>query len=131
MDTIIQSPVLSTKRSGYRHHTVEFKRAVVQRSLTTGASVSLIAREYDINANQVFAWRKAFKEGRLDTSPSDCTLLPVTLGELPHASTPTRIREATAAPTGVIQLEAGKAQLRIEGRVDAATLALILERFLR
>ena len=32
---------------------------------------------------------------------------------------------------GVIRLEVGKAQLRIEGGVDAATLALVLEHLLR
>jgi hypothetical protein len=31
----------------------------------------------------------------------------------------------------MIQLEMGKARLRIEGSVDATTLVLVLERFLR
>jgi transposase len=132
MDTIIQPSARSANRSHYRRHTIDFKRAVVQQSLVSGASVSVIAREHDINANQVFAWRKAFKEGRLDTASSDgCKLLAVTLARSGRASTPTRSREAVAAPTGVIQLEAGNAQLRIEGVVDAAILALVLERFLR
>ena len=133
MDTIIQPIIRPAKRSGYRHHPVEFKRAVVQQSLTTGTSVSLIAREHNVNANQVFAWRRQFKEGLLDSaSDRDCKLLPLTLAELPpSSSTPTSNREITAGPGGVIHLAVGEAQLRLEGSVDAATLVLVLERLLR
>ena len=132
MDTTIQPAIRPVKRSGYRHHPVEFKRAVVQQSLTTDTSVSLIAREHNVNANQVFAWRRQFKEGLLGTTSGDgCKLLPVTLTELPCSSRPLRNPETTAAPAGAIELEVGKARLRIEGSVDAATLALVLERLLR
>lgn len=113
MDTIIQPSVRRTKRGGYRHHTVEFKRTVVEQSLTTGASVSRIAREHDVNANQVFAWRKQFKEGLLDIpSGEDCKLLPIALAELPHPSRPEHRPNATAVPAGVIRLEVGKAQCK-------------------
>ena len=132
MDTIIQPVIRAAKRSSYRRHTVEFKRAVVAQSLTTGASVSRIAREHNVNANQVFGWRKLFKEGLLDTSSGDdCKLLPVALTELPRSQTPLCSSGVTMVSAGVIRLEVGKAQLRIEGGVDAATLALVLEHLLR
>ena len=132
MDTIIQPVIRPAKRSSYRRHPVEFKRAVVEQSLTTGASVSRIAREHNVNANQVFGWRKLFKEGLLDTgSGDDCKLLPVALAELPCSPMPMRSSDAPMVPAGVIQLELGKARLRIEGGVDAATLALVLEHLLR
>lgn len=133
MDTIIQSAIRPAKRSSYRHHTVEFKRAVVQQSLTTDASVSRIAREHNVNANQLFTWRKLFKEGLLGAAPSrDCTLLPITLAELPPSSPPSmRNSTITTGTAGVMHLAVGKAQLRLEGSVDAATLALVLEHLLR
>jgi transposase len=31
-------------------------------SLAPGASVSIVARQYDVNANQVFSWRKRYRE---------------------------------------------------------------------
>jgi transposase len=34
------------------------KREIVAASLAPGASVSVVARRYDVNANQVFSWRK-------------------------------------------------------------------------
>ena len=133
MDTIIQSSPGPAKRSSYRHHPVDFKRAVVEQSLTAGASVSVVAREHDINANQVFAWRKLYKEGLLDTESSqDCMLLPVMLAEVPpSSSSPIGATEMTTGAAGVIHLAVGKAQLRLDGPVDTATLALVLEHLLR
>jgi transposase len=39
------------------------KREIVAASLTPGSSVSLVARRYDVNANQVFAWRRRYRAG--------------------------------------------------------------------
>ncbi len=36
------------------------KREIVAALLVPGASVSVVARQYDVNANQVFAWRKLY-----------------------------------------------------------------------
>ncbi|WP_405046685.1 transposase [Pseudomonas sp.] len=41
----------------------EFKRKVVEATFQSGASVSLIAREHDVNANPVFRWRHQYQEG--------------------------------------------------------------------
>jgi len=41
----------------------EFKRKVVEATFQSGASVSLIAREHDVNANLVFRWRQQYQEG--------------------------------------------------------------------
>jgi transposase len=38
------------------------KREIVAASLMPGASVSVVARQYDVNANQVFSWRKRYRE---------------------------------------------------------------------
>lgn len=131
MDTIIQPSDGFTKRGSYRHHTPEFKRAVVQQSLTTGASVSLIARKHNVNANQLFTWRKAFREGKLGSPASDnCKLVPVTIDERCRTE-PLRSSDAAVASVGVISLEVGKVRVRIEGAADAATLSLIMERLLR
>lgn len=131
MDTNIQSSEGSAKRSDYRHHTKEFKRALVMQTWTSSSSVSVIARKHDVNANQLFAWRKLFKEGKLGTPAStECKLLPVTIAELPRPK-PMRSPEMTTASAGVIQLEVGKARLRIEGAADASTLSLIIEQLLR
>jgi transposase-like protein len=67
------------KRGPYKRHSVAFKRAVVEASFAPGASVSRVAREHDINANQVFLWRKLYQDGLLgDDEPA---LLPVHINE--------------------------------------------------
>lgn len=132
MDTIIQPAIRQGKRGPYRRHTVEFKRAVVEQSLSSGASVSRIARQHNVNANQVFNWRKLYRAGRLDgASERSVKLLPVTLAEAPGTEHAVCHIDSATQCAGAIQLEIGKAQLRIEGSVDAAALALVLEHLLR
>jgi len=38
------------------------KREIVAASFASGSSVSMVARQYDVNANQVFSWRKRYRE---------------------------------------------------------------------
>src|SRR5205814_10296024 len=38
------------------------KREIVAASLAPGSSVSVVARRYDVNANQVFNWRKRYRD---------------------------------------------------------------------
>jgi transposase len=71
---------MATARGRYKSHSPAFKRAVVEETLLPGASVSRIAREHGVNANQVFLWRKQFREGVLPESQSQ--LLPVTFEPL-------------------------------------------------
>ena len=44
------------------------RRAIVEETLVPGAAVSRVARRHDVNANQVFHWRKLYQEGRLGTT---------------------------------------------------------------
>ena len=39
------------------------KRRIVAETYEPGASVSVVARRHDVNANQVFTWRRQFREG--------------------------------------------------------------------
>src|SRR5580704_13210996 len=48
------------------------KREIVAASLAPGASVSVIARQYDVNANQLFSWRKRYR-GELCPSSEPAT----------------------------------------------------------
>ena len=41
------------------------KREIVAASFEPGASVSVVARRYEVNANQVFGWRKLYRDGLL------------------------------------------------------------------
>src|ERR1700730_12092658 len=59
---------------------LEEKRRVVREPVPAGPSVARVARRHAVNANQVFYWRKKYREGRLGKGPSS-KLLPVTLSD--------------------------------------------------
>ena len=83
----------------------------------------MIARRHDVNANQVFHWRKLYREGQLDVAPPAAQLIPVRVAELVNT-------DASRAKLygGVITVEVGRARIRIEGPVDSDNLRVILER---
>ena len=51
--------VITTKTGQIRRfRSKQERRQIVEESLKQGASVALVARVHDVNANQVFKWRK-------------------------------------------------------------------------
>jgi transposase len=48
-----------------RRRSVEEKLAIVRETFEPGATVSGVARRHQVNANQVFAWRKLYLDGSL------------------------------------------------------------------
>src|SRR5665647_401722 len=54
------------------------KREIVAASFAPGSSVSMVARHYDVNANQVFSWRRLYRDDpRVSGVPSAPQLIPV------------------------------------------------------
>jgi transposase len=49
-----------TARRKRRSWTLEEKRRIVDESLEDGASIAEVARRHDLNANQLFTWRRLF-----------------------------------------------------------------------
>ena len=96
----------------------------MEETLQPGASVAVIARQHGVNANQVFAWRKLYREGRLDAAASPTAqLLPVRIADVVSGEQlPAKLH------AGVIMVEVGRARIRIEGSVDPENLRLVLER---
>ena len=97
------------------------RRQIVEETLQPGASVAVIARSHGVNANQVFHWRKLYREGRLDLRPAAAQLIPVRITEVNEKHRP------TGPCLGAIQIELGRARVRVEGVVDADTLRVVLE----
>ncbi len=61
---------------GRKRWSVEEKRRIVELTLLPGASVARVAQAEGVNANQVFLWRRAYRNGEM--LPADSTaLLPV------------------------------------------------------
>ncbi len=63
-----------------RSWSVEEKRRIVDESLAAGASIAEVARRHDLNANQLFTWRRRFGFEPQDRDPNDLApILPVTI----------------------------------------------------
>ena len=91
-----------------------------------GASVARVAREHGINANQVFNWRKLYREGALG---EDAKLLPVTVIEQTRPTVAAPIAGSRTIP-GRLWLESPKGCLSIDGQPDPVALRLVLEHLL-
>src|SRR5215469_1443882 len=101
------------------------KQRIVQETLEPGASVARTAQRYAVNANQVFKWRKEYREGRLGNASA--RLLPVRVAsEL--VSEPTKAeRLASRSPMGRLEIQLAKGVLQITGAVDLMMLRTAIE----
>jgi transposase len=118
--------VLARPTAKRRYRSKQERRQIVEETLQPGASVAVIARRHDVNANQVFHWRKLYRAGRLEAQPVGAGLLPVRIAEVVSSEQP-----SAKLYGGVIAVEVGRARIRVEGTVDADSLRLILERVAR
>ena len=125
MDTQDQELQIRTPGRKQRRRTIQERREIVEETLVAGASVSRVARRHDVNANQVFYWRKLYREGQLG-------------GDTDHAA-------AAGEGRGMIDRESRggvtvwrcdrerwrssfrKGTLRISGAVDVVALRAVLE----
>jgi len=112
---------MDTSLEGRRRHRSwpeELKREIVAASLEPGLSVSMVARRYDVNANQVFAWRKHYRAEA--GAPTALRLVPVTV-------TPDRpIDPAPASARIEIELPNG-CRIRVDAAIDSKALRRILD----
>ena len=128
MDTLGQGSQAGTAPAKKRRRTIKEKRDIVEETLVSGASVARVARRHDVNANQVFYWRKQFLEGRLGISMNP-QLLPVKV----EAERPTEAVKnvVSTLPPGTMEIAFPKGTLRIAGSVDVAALRAVLESLAR
>lgn len=105
-----------------RHRSKQERRRIAEESLQPGASVAVLARRHGVNANQVFHWRKLLREGRLDDRPPSAQLVPVKVCDAVTEPIP-----PARCYSGTIQIEFGRACVRIEGSADPETLRVVLE----
>jgi transposase len=131
MVSVQSTAIVVTTKSGQtrRFRSKQERRQIVEESLKPGASVSLVARAHDVNANQVFKWRKQYEQGRLDVS-STATLLPVKITDpvVPHSKLS---RKSKARKSGIIDIDLGHARVRIEGSADPDCVRAALEGLVR
>jgi transposase len=112
-----------------RRWTIEEKRRITQETLMPGASVARIAQRYALNANQLFQWRKKYREGRLG-SRATAKLLPVTIADERLVEAEKVAEPVSAEPLGTIEIRLPRGTVQITGRVELLTLRAAIESLL-
>ena len=116
--------IIATGRRRNRSWPEALKREIVAASFAPDASVSVVARHYDVNANQVFNWRKLYREDpRAPAVPVVPQLIPVVVTAEQDAVT---TQASTVAAMIEIDL-AGKYRVRVSRGVDAEALRRVLD----
>jgi transposase len=136
-----------SERRGRRRWTVEQKHRIVEETLKAGASVSMVARRYDINANLLFKWKREAEAGELGDALATAGVADlVPIGVVAHSPAggptllarmanggdglqpvePDRLAGLEARP-GVIEIDLPcGTRVRVDGAVDARALARVL-----
>ena len=134
-EEIVTTDTLGRRTGPRMRHTIEEKLRIVEEARAKGASVAMVARRHNVNANQVFAWRRQHRRGLLNpqAAKDDAKLLPVTV------STPTVLPTERATPTTPSPSEPKQASRLIEirlrnghcivvrGPVDTQALARVID----
>ena len=109
----------TNKRRRHRAWPESLKREIVAATLLPGASVSRVARRYDVNTNQVFAWRRRYRDGV--AAPAALSLLPVTVTpDHPEGLAPARASE-------LIEIVLNGYRVRVGDGIKASMLRLVLD----
>ena len=134
-EDIVTTDTLGRRTGPRTRHTIEEKLRIVEEARAKGASVAMVPRRHNLNANQVFAWRRQHRRGLLNpqAAKDDAKLLPVTV------STPTVLPTERATPTASSPSEPKQAAQLIEirlrnghsivvrGRVDGEALSSVID----
>lgn len=126
--------LVDTKRrasAGKRRQWPEvLKRRIVAETLEPGSSVSIVARRHDVNANQVFKWRREMSVEPTPAADRGVPLLPVEIAPEPPSEEP----EPAAEPrprtrrSGVIEITFGcGTRVCLRGEVAPETLRQVIE----
>ena len=119
-------------RAGKRFRSKAERRQIVEETMNPGVSVSQVARAHDVNANQVFHWRRQYRAGWFDESgkAKPSALLPVRVSDTVDAAVRPR-RESKAVSAGSIEIDFGHARVRIEGSADPECVRAAVEGLVR
>ena len=124
-------PVTLTPSLGRQRYSREFKRQIVEESLTSGASIAAVAQAHGINANLLHKWRWSYRNGECGTFAEPSTLAAVQIvnpARLAAAkpSQPTTI-SANTKRTGHIELFFNDTRVLVHGAPDSQTLRSVID----
>ena len=130
MDTIDQdsgSTVSVKPIRKRRQYSKVLKRQMVEETLTGRDSVSVVARRYDVNANQLFKWRRQYRKGLLVDEPDPQSLIPIAVTPSPASKPVPEDVEKVVRDAGRLEITlAGGHRLVVTGVVCPQALRTVL-----
>ena len=135
VDSAITKPVhrleVFTGAGRRRSFSNEDKARIVAEIVTSGASVSGVARRYGLSPQQLFGWRRQLRESQVEPSEADgLQFVPAVVDVASSTSTVRRQRNAPpckAEPgAGMIEVEIDGVTIRVGRGADANTIAAIV-----
>ncbi|MEO8408036.1 MAG: transposase [Oxalobacteraceae bacterium] len=137
----MNTSIKTGSRKGRRNYNADFKKRLAIATCETGISVARLALDHGINANMLHKWRRAHLAGGIGIPERpQPEFLAVTIARSGNTvaqcpvsapSPPMNLPAPNLSPPkpGVIEIRVRAATLRLEGVVDAATLAQVLRHF--
>jgi transposase len=120
MDTSIQGDSkLEGRRTKQRRWSVEEREAIVRASLKKGTTVSAVAQLYGVHVSQIYDWRKQARQLGAQQSKA-ASFVPVQVKEEERTA-------LQAKPDCSVVIEAERARITINGRIDAGVVRTIFE----
>ena len=108
-----------------RSWTLDEKRRIVDESLEDGASLAEVARRHDLNANQLFTWRRQF--GVEAVEPKN--LAPIVPVTITPDTTPTENEPNVTGQMEIVLAEGDR--ILVWSDVDSAALTRVLKALAR
>jgi transposase len=102
------------------------KREIVAATLQPGASVSIVARRYNVNANQVFSWRRRFGAANEPAAARASSGL-VQVAIVPERGSGGAVVSAPATSEAIEIEVAGDCRVRVGADFDARALKRVLD----
>ncbi len=123
--SIAEAADSGSPRRKRRSWTLEEKRRIVDESLEDGASIAEIARLHDLNANQLFTWRRQF--GVEPAAPNNLApILPVMIAP------PAREEETGSGAVGQMEIVLAEGdRILVWSDVETAALTRVLKALAR
>lgn len=131
MDTHTSSQVATDslgRRGGPRRRwPEETKRRIVEETFKPGASVAIVARRYELNANVIFAWRRLYRADGMG-APGDgaADLIPVKVITPDTGRKDVHSQVAIPQTDSIEVLLAGGTQVRFSGSLEREALREII-----
>lgn len=130
-------PVILNTPLVRQRYSREFKRQIVEQSLSPGTSIAAVAQRHGVNANLLHKWRWSYRHGELGPITASSTLLPVPIiapvrlaNNKPGKTATINASQAAAlnrGNAGHLELIFNEARVLVHGTPDQQTLHLVID----